>query len=437
MLRKKLQDERAAGVTEGEGIVATATTEDRELTAEEMTRLSALKARREAIDAQLAVIEEQRTAEKTQAAIGTTAAATTATPIANIQRVHDNREDKPWGADSGAPFGEFLLAVKNAKTGGYQDPRLFRAATGASEQIDSDGGYLVGTDMVNDLTTRINSGALLSRVKRYPLRAGSNGLDIKVVDETSRATGSRWGAVRGYWVAEGGSITASRPKLASVELKLKKVAALGYDTGELEDDAPAYAALMTDAFEEELRFLAEDGIYNGDGAGKPLGFLNAPALVTVAKETGQSAATIVSANLSKMWARFSGRDPVWFINRDVNPQLDELSIPAGTGALEPRFVTYGSDGIMRIKGAPVVEVEYAATLGTVGDIVLADMSAYAYIDGGGVKTAQSIHVAFTTDEMAFRATMRCDGQVLPRSALTPFKGTGNTRSPFVALATRA
>lgn len=437
MLRKKLLNERAEGVTEGEGIVAVATAENRELTAEEMARLEALKTRRATIDAQLAVIEEQREAERTQAAIATETPAAATPPVANIQRVHNNAEDKPWGHDSGSPFGEFLIAVKNAKTGGYLDPRLFRAATGASEQIDSDGGYLVGTDMVTDLTTRINSGALLSRVKRYPLRQGSNGIEITVVDETSRATGSRWGAVRGYWVAEAGAITASRPKLAQVELKLKKVAALGYDTGELEDDAPAYARLMTDAFEEELRFLAEDAIFNGDGAGKPLGILNAPALVSVAKETNQAAATINTTNLSKMWARFSGRDPVWFINRDVNPQLDELSIPAGTGALEPRFVTYGSDGIMRIKGAPVVEIEYAATLGTVGDIVLADMSAYGYIDGGGVKTAQSIHVAFTTDEMAFRATMRCDGQVLPRSALTPFKGTGNTRSPFVALATRA
>ena len=122
-------------------------------------------------------------------------------------------------------------------------------------------------------------GALLSRVRRYPLRQGSNGIEITVVGETSRATGSRWGAVRGYWVAEAGTITASRPKLAQVELKLKKLAALGYDTGELEDDAPAYARLMTDAFEEELRFLAEDAIFNGDGAGKPLGILNAPALV--------------------------------------------------------------------------------------------------------------------------------------------------------------
>jgi HK97 family phage major capsid protein len=261
---------------------------------------------------------------------------------------------------------------------------------------------------------------------------------VRTINETSRATGSRWGAVQAYWVDEGTAPTASRPKFGKFDLKLAKIAALGYDTGELEQDATAFQSVMTTAFADELTFMVEDAVYEGDGAGKPLGILNAPALVSVSKESGQAAATIVTKNLSKMWARFTGRNPVWFINRDVNPSLDELSIPAGTGALEPRFVVYGSDGLMRIKGAPVVEIEYAATLGTVGDIMLADMSAYSYIDGGGVKQAQSMHVAFTTDEMAFRATMRCDGQVTPRAALTPFKGTGTTTlSPFVVLATRA
>lgn len=436
MLRKKLLNERAEGVTRGEEIFALAAAEARDVSAEEMAELGKLKSRRETIDAQLAMLKEQSEAEQSQAAIGVQQpGAGTSTPIIQVR---DLAADKPWGTDTGAAFGEFLMAVKNAKVNGITDPRLYRAAAqGAGEAVDSDGGYLVGQDMIVDLTKEINAGALLSRIPRIPLKAGSNGVTMRVVNETSRATGSRWGAVQGYWVDEGTAPTASRPKFSKVDLKLEKVAALGYDTGELEEDATAFQSLITRAFAEELQFLVEDAIYNGDGAGKPLGILNAPALVSVAKESGQAAATIVTKNLSKMWARFSGRNPIWLINRDVNPELDELSIPAGTGALEPRFVTYGSDGLMRIKGAPVVEIEYAATLGTVGDIMLADMSAYGYIDGGGVKQAQSMHVAFTTDEMAFRATMRCDGEVLPRAAVTPFKGTGNTRSPFVVLATRA
>src|SRR3989304_2386235 len=118
-------------------------------------------------------------------------------------------------------------------------------------------------------------------------------------------------------------------------------------TGELAEEAPALQAELTEGFAEELMFKVEDAVIEGDGSNKPFGVLNAPCLVTVAKETGQAAASIVTTNLSKMWARMPARskaNSAWFINVDCEPQLDELTIPAGTAAVEPRFVTYGPDG---------------------------------------------------------------------------------------------
>ncbi len=87
-------------------------------------------------------------------------------------------------------------------------------------------------------------------------------------------------------------------------------------------------------------------------------------------------------------------------------------------------------------GRPVIPLEYCATLGTVGDIMLADWSQYAVIDKGAIQSASSMHVQFTTDEMAFRFTYRIDGQPTWDSALTPFKGS-DTQSPFIKLATRS
>ena len=85
------------------------------------------------------------------------------------------------------------------------------------------------------------------------------------------------------------------------------------------------------------------------------------------------------------------------------------------------------------KGKPVIETEYNATLGTVGDLVLADLTQYLFIQKL-LQTAASMHVAFATDEMAFRVTWRVDGKPAWVSALTPFKGSA-TQSPFVAIAT--
>jgi HK97 family phage major capsid protein len=274
------------------------------------------------------------------------------------------------------------------------------------------------------------------------MRAPSPAIRIayNVVDETSRADGSRQGGVRYYWVDQGTAPTASQTKLARVELKLRKVGPLGYMTDELVSDAAALGGELQAMFLTELVFGVEDAITEGTGAGQPLGYLSAPCLVSVAKETNQAAASINTANLSKMWARMPARDKknaIWLVNGDCGPSLDFLSIPAGTSALEPRFVNYSSEGLLTIKGRPVVETEYNATLGTVGDIVLINPKKYRLIRKGGVEQASSIHVRFTQGEQTFRAFYRCDGQMMPRAAITPFKGTGNTLSPVVVLATRS
>ena len=46
-------------------------------------------------------------------------------------------------------------------------------------------------------------------------------------------------------------------------------------------------------FGQALGYFEDVAFISGTGAGQPLGILNAPALVTVSKETGQAADTIV------------------------------------------------------------------------------------------------------------------------------------------------
>ncbi|MBA7635483.1 hypothetical protein ES703_43087 [subsurface metagenome] len=65
-----------------------------------------------------------------------------------------------------------------------------------------------------------------------------------------------------------------------------------------------------------------------------------------------------------------------------------------------------------------------------------DPSAYLLIDKGGVQAAVSIHVRFIYDESVFSFVYRCNGQPMFASAITPFKGTADTVSPFVAIAER-
>jgi HK97 family phage major capsid protein len=332
---------------------------------------------------------------------------------------------------------EFFKAVKNAaQHPSREDPRLrsrkvLDAATGLSEGVPADGGYLLQPSIANPMIERIyNTGQILSRVAVDPVGPNSNSAVYNGIDETTRAS-SLFGGVIAYWIAEAAAITGSRPKFREVDLKLKKVAALCYATDEQLEDTVNLAAWLGRQVPNALRFFAEDAIFEGDGVGKPLGIMNSPCLISVLRAT---ASAIAFADIVAMWARrWPGfQDYVWLVNTDTTPSLDSLVLASST-EMPTRFIDYGPDGVLRMKGRPVLEVEYAATAFSAGDIVLASLSQYQTIRKGDVNEVNSIHVAFTTDEQAYRFTMRIDGKPLWSSALTPFHGS-NTQSPFVSLA---
>jgi HK97 family phage major capsid protein len=283
-------------------------------------------------------------------------------------------------------------------------------------------------------------GEVLGRVNKVPISANANGLKIPGVDETSRATGSRWGGVQSYWAGEGSTVTNTKPKFRLIEFDLKKLMSMMYVSDELLQDSTALTSIAGQAFSEEIMFMTEDGIIEGTGSGQPQGVLVTPALVSVAKQTGQAAATIVRENIDNMWMRCwarSRKNACWFINQDCEPNLNQLNQAVGLGG---QLVYMPPGGLSvapyaALYGRPMVTTEYNAALGTQGDILLADLSQYTLVDKGGVQAATSMHVAFLTDEMVFRITYRVDGRSMWTTAITPFKGS-NTRSPFVALAAR-
>lgn len=343
--------------------------------------------------------------------------------------------DEADRALAGNPFKsaqDFFIAVKNA--GVYPsetDKRLLPLkATGLNEAIPSQGGFLVPQQTAGGILQGMyQTGSLLSLMSNKTPVEG-NGLTFNAIDETSRADGSRYGGVRGYWMAEAGTKTASKPAFRQIELKLKKVAALCVATDELLEDATALASWLQREVPNELRFMVEDAIVNGNGVGKPLGILQSGALKTFA--TRVDAGEIDAVDIGNMWASRASEynDYVWLVSPRAFPQL--LNMVIGT---TPAFVPAGGlSGLPynTLLGRPMLETEYNAALGTAGDIILMSPSAYPMIEkSGGVQSASSIHVYFTADETAFRFVYRVDGK--PSWYTTRTEKDGTTTSPFVVL----
>lgn len=426
----KMKRERQKLIDEMRKITdAAQTREDRKMTAEEAKKWSEYEAQVTAATDEIKRCERQNELEMSSEG---------STP-AGEQTPKSAKDEKRFNS-----LGEFLGAVYNA-TRGTVDSRLIesRSPTGMGEIKPSDGGFAVQTDLLGELVKRTYEKSLIaSRCRKIPIGAKSNALEYLGIDETSRVTGSRMGGVRAYWAAEAATVTATNPKFRKSRMSLEKLMAFIYMTDELLQDTTAMDALASEVIGDELAWMVDDAVLNGTGSGKPLGIMQSPALVSIAKETNQTAGTIVYENLLKMWTRMwapSRANSVWFINQDCEQQLMTMAFVIGVSGVPVYMPAGGATAApySTIFGRPVIPVEQTKTIGTTGDIILSDYSQYMLIDKGNIDGESSIHVRFLYDEQVFRFVYRCNGQPIWNAALTPATGSVNTLSPYIALATRS
>jgi HK97 family phage major capsid protein len=332
-------------------------------------------------------------------------------------------------------FGDQLQAVAKAGRGTSFDNRLtqVRAATGLSETVPSDSGFLVEPDFSREIIQSAFSGgnSIARLIRTIPLQ--SNGIKINAIAETSRATGSRWGGLQTYWAAEAGTITPSAPKFRRMELSLKKMVMLCYATDELLEDSTLLDQTVRTGFASEIAFTLDEAILSGTGVGQPLGIMNSNCLVSV---TRAGAGAIAIADITGMWARStSPENSVWFASSTILPTLFSMALTIGNAGVPVFMPAGGISGAPynTLLGRPVLMTEHNPVLGTKGDLILFNPNWYTIaVKSTGLRIDTSMHVAFLTDQSVYRGIMRVDGQPTLNAAITPFKGSA-TLSPFVTL----
>jgi len=366
------------------------------------------------------------------------------TPTAEEKKEQAKADSKSW-----ACLAEFAhkVAIAGKTHERTVDKRLIAnaelKATDISEGNSEYGGYLVPTEYRRELLkVAVEKSEIMNKCVKVPM--ATNAIQFPYLSGFDRSGGVIHGGVEFEWLDEAADKTQKDVKFGKIELRLKKCAAYVKASDEiLEDSWVSMEPLLRNAFTDGLSYVLDNVFLNGDGAGKPMGILNAPCLISVAIETGQPANTILFENIVKMYARLWRKGQgVWYANHDVFKQLAVMAYPVGTGGVPVYLPAGAASGkpYNTLMGLPIVWTEHCQTLGTAGDIYLADWSQYLVGQktgaGAGLKFDTSIHLYFLSDQTAFRFVYRIDGQPWWPTYLTP-RYSDDTLSPFVNLAVRA
>jgi HK97 family phage major capsid protein len=309
----------------------------------------------------------------------------------------------------------------------YQAEVAVKAPLGANIGNNTQGGYFLKPTWYSEVWDKIREyPKLLERTDRYDITG--NTLNINAINETSLADGSRHAGVLGYWVAEAASLTSTYPALTTIQAVLNTNVVFVYATNQLLFDAniESFDKKISELAMLELLWQEDYACISGSGSSQPLGILNQPALVTVAKNSGDTNAMFSFADLAAMFKALyppSRPNAVWLMNPEAYAVLIQMAFqPAGSvsaGTYPAQGLTYNyMDELtpLRIFGIPVIECLMSPQLGTV------------FVD-------VSEHIQFATLQTAFRFYRRYDLRSPWPAALTSMD-TKYSYSPFIALAAR-
>lgn len=334
-------------------------------------------------------------------------------------------------------IGEFAVAVHGAvqagQVGGTVDSRLV-AVAGAHQGGGAAGeGYSLPPqyrDQIWEVVSQFDEfGPLIDEepTARREVKLGA--------DETTP-----WGTsgIKAYWRAEGTRMTPTELSDEGRNVPLHELYTLALATEELLEDAPRLGNRLTNKAGQAIAYKKNLGIVEGTGSGQPLGWYKSNALITIAKESGQSADTIVAMNVIKMFSRLQmipGDRPFWLVNQDTLPQLMTMTIGDKPIWIPPTGLAGAPGGFLL--GLPVRFSEFSKTLGDKGDIqLISPKGYYGARRASGPQFATSIHLYFDYGLQAFRWMFRYGGQPHLSAPINPKNGSA-TKSHFVTLAERA
>ena len=237
------------------------------------------------------------------------------------------------------------------------------------------------------------------------------------------------------WIGEGVEKPETEPELKQVKLEPQEIAGHVIVTDKLlRNGGSEFETFLNRTLGNALAAAQEQTFISGDGVGKPLGILNAPCRIEVARTGG--AGTITYQDFVDMIAVFGPNTwarGFWMISQSALPAVLTMPDPGagGTLILKPADLRLGTPP--SILGLPVIISSRIPPLGSTGDVMLLEASYYLRKLGSGPFLLASDGPRFTRNQTIVKIFANVDGQPWLTTSVLMEDGVSQV-SPFVVLA---
>ncbi|MBS7738371.1 phage major capsid protein [Chelatococcus sp. HY11] len=423
-----LRSQRVEVVDQMRALITGAEAEDRDLSAEEQASYDELKARKASLDNRIQRSEE----------LASSTAALDAVVPAAARHQGIVRSLGPEASREFESFGEFMHAVRFNPN----DQRLnFVEGVGAQAdenglrsemRMDNDasGGFMVPPQL-RQVLLEVPPQEALVRPRAQIIPAGSPpdaGVTMPALDQTGANPANMYGGVEVKWIGEGEEKPETDAKLREITLTPHEVAGFVTITDKLLRNWQAAGAFVERLLRGAVASAEDFAFLRGSGVHQPLGVLNAGATAYVNRV---GANHVVYKDLVAMVGKLlmrGGGQPIWSMPQSALVDIATLKDDLGNLIWHPN-AREGFAGTLL--GYPVRWNNRAPSLGTKGDILLADLSYYLVKDGSGPFVATSEHVKFTSNKTVIKIFWNVDGA--PWLTAPIKEENGYTVSPFVGL----
>jgi HK97 family phage major capsid protein len=347
-------------------------------------------------------------------------------------------------------FGDWLHHAIKAVTGKGREPMeaadylekeyrqsVYQQKAALGESSGVTGGYTVPTQFADQIQLLMAEDTFV-RPRAFVQPMASAVMAIPYLDVTTAqpaGVSAFYGGMQAAWTAEAQTRTEYEPQFKQLELRPWELSAYSVSSNVLlQDSAIGLEKFLMTLFAKVIGWTEEYAFLQGNGAGKPLGMLTCPALITTVRTTAGKIKYADVANLISRILPSSFARAIWVAHPYDLVDLVQLQDAGG------RVVWVNALGGATEKvpgylfGRPVFISEKVPTYGTQGDLSLVDPGLYVIGDRMALEVAASEHVNFLKNQMTWRIVERVDGRPWVEKAITLADGS-STVSPFVTIAT--